>query len=291
MEQNIEYFAPQSIPEALALLDRYPEKVRVVAGGTDYLVKLKKGLAPADYLINLRGLRELDYIKYDKTTGLNIGALTTLETITKSPLVREHCPVLAEAAGMVGTPTIRHQATLGGNLCNAAPSADTVPALIVSGSKATVSGLQGEKGLSLEDLFTGPGQTVIGKDQLLTVIQIPTPVTQSTAVYIKQSRIKGADLALVGVAVLVVLDGDIFKDVKVALGAVAPIPIRAKKAEVILKGQKLTNDLLEKAGQAAAAECQPIDDCRSSSAYRKKMVALQVQRALRQAAERIQAKE
>jgi len=281
----MEYFAPTSVEEAASLLLEYGEKSKVIAGGTDLLAQIKKrGILP-DCLVNVRGISGLDYINYDQIKGLRVGVLTTLASIEKSPLIRSKFSILAQAASTLGTPVIRNQATIGGNLCNAAPSADTAPALMVLGAMLRIAGADGEKIIPIEDFFTGPGETIIEHGQILTEIQIPNLAPRSGGAYVKQTRRQGADLAVVGAAALVTVDGDILKDVKIALGAVAPTPIRAKKAEGILKGKKLDDKFLEEAGQAASRESKPIDDIRGSADYRRKLVAVLVKRAVRQAVE------
>jgi carbon-monoxide dehydrogenase medium subunit len=184
---------------------------------------------------------------------------------------------------MLGTPAIRNQATLGGNLCNAAPSADTAPPLLVLGANAKIVGKEGEKIVPIEDFFVGPGQTVLGQDHLLAEIRVPNIPARSGGAYLKQKRRRGADLAVVGVAAWVVVRGKVLEDVKVALGAVAPTPIRAKEAEEILRGRKLDQELLEKSGQAAASEASPIDDIRSSADYRRELLAVLTKRAITRA--------
>ena len=234
-------------------------------------------------MIRLGEIRELDYIRPDETGGLRIGALTTIVKIVSSPLIRSKFGILAEAAAMLGTPAIRNQATLGGNLCNAAPSADTAPPLLVLEANAKMVGKEGEKIVPIKDFFVGPGQTVLGQDHLLTEIRVPNTPAHSGGAYLKQKRRQGADLAVVGVAAWVVMRGEVLEDVKVALGAVAPTPIRAKGAEEILRGKKLDQELLEKSGQAAVREASPIDDIRSSADYRRELLAVLTRRAITQA--------
>ena len=277
------YLTAGSVEEALSLLSQYGESAKFVSGGTDFLMQLKRGEAAPECLICLGEIRELDFIKYDEINGLRIGALTTIVNVANSSLIQSKFSILAQAAGMLGTPAIRNQATLGGNLCNAAPSADTAPPLLVLGAMAKTVGVEGEKVVSLEDFFVGPGQTILGQNRLLTEIQIPNMLPHSGGAYLKQKRRQGADLAVVGVAALVVMEGEVLKDVKIALGAVAPTPIRAKKAEQILRGKKLDQRLLEKSGQAASGEASPIDDIRGSADYRRELVAVLTKRALTQA--------
>jgi len=277
------YLTAGSVEEALSLLSQYGEKAKFVSGGTDLLMQLKRGEAAPECLICLGEIRELDFIAYDEIKGLRVGALTTILNVANSSLIQSKFSILAQAAGMLGTPAIRNQATLGGNLCNAAPSADTAPPLLVLGAKAKTTGVEGEKVVPLEDFFVGPGQTILGQDQLLTEIQIPNMLPHSGGTYLKQKRRQGADLAVVGVAAWVVMEKGVLKDVKIALGAVAPTPIRARKAEEILKGRKFDQGLLEKSGLAASDEAKPIDDIRSSADYRRQLVAVLTKRAITQA--------
>jgi CO/xanthine dehydrogenase FAD-binding subunit len=277
------YLTPSSIKEAIGLLSEYGEKAKIISGGTDLLMQMKHRELLPDTLISLSGVSELNYIRSDESTGLKVGVSTSLAEISNSSLVKGKFGLFAQAAGMLGNPTIRNQATLGGNLCNAAPSADTAPPLMVMGAKVKMVGKEGEKTVSIEDFFKGPGQTMLGKTHLLTEIQIPIPPSHSGGAYLKEKRRAGADLAVVGVAAWVVLKGKVLSDVKIALGAVAPTPIRAGKAEEILKGKAINDALLEKAGQAALEEASPIDDIRSSADYRKKLVAVLTRRAVTEA--------
>ena len=277
------YFTPSSIKEAIGLLSEYGEKARIISGGTDLHMQMKHGESWPDILISLSGISELNYITCDETTGLKVGVSTTVADIANSPLVKSKFGLFAQAAGTLGNPTIRNQATLGGNLCNAAPSADTAPSLLALEARVKMVGKEGEKVIPIGDFFKGPGQTMLGRGHLLTEIQIPNPPSHSAGAYLKEKRRQGADLAVVGVAAWVVLKGKVLGDVKIALGAVAPTPIRAKKAEEILKGNALSDGLLEKAGQAAFDAASPIDDVRSSADYRRKLVAVLTRRAVTEA--------
>jgi len=275
-------FTPKSVKEAIALLSDHGEKAEVIAGGTDLLVRMKRGDAFPDYLINLEGLKGLEYIRYDEKKGLRIGARTPIHEIVESPLLEDKFDIIAQAARTLGTPTIRRQATIGGNLCNAAPSADMAPALIVLGAQLKIEGSEGQKVMAVEDFFIGPGETKLKRNEILTEIQVPDPIPSSRTVYLKQTQTQGAGLALVGVAAMIVMENDVITDVKMSLGAVAPTPIRAKKAEATLKGKKQDDSLLETCAEAALQESSPIDDVRSSADYRKKLIKVLVKRALEQ---------
>jgi carbon-monoxide dehydrogenase medium subunit len=275
-------FTPKSVKEAISLLSDHGEKAEVIAGGTDLLVRMKRGDAFPDYLINIEGLKELEYIRYDEKKGLRIGARTPIHDIVESPLLEDKFDIIAQAARTLGTPTIRRQATIGGNLCNAAPSADMAPALIVLGAQLKIEGSEGQKVMAVEDFFIGPGETKLKRNEILTEIQVLDPIPGSRAVYLKQTQTQGAGLALVGVAAMIVMENDVITDVKISLGAVAPTPIRAKKTEATLKGKKQDDSLLETCAEAALQESSPIDDVRSSADYRKKLIKVLVKRALEQ---------
>ncbi len=282
------YFSPKSVEEAISLLSQYGDKASVISGGTDLVVQMKRNVLIPDCLINISGLPDLDYVRYDQTNGLRVGALTTIGQVANSPLLQGKFSVLAQGAGSLGTPAIKNQGTIGGNLCNAAPSADIAPPLIVLAALAKFGGPEGERIVPVEDFFTGPGLTIMKYNQLLLEIQIPNPQPYSGGAYLKQTRGRGADLAVVGVAAFVVMDRETIRDVRIALGAVAPTPIRVKKAEVILKGMKLNDKLLDEVSQAASYESKPIDDVRGSADYRKRLVAVLTKRAVLQAVQQAQ---
>jgi len=281
------YFAPGSLKEAVFLLSQHRENSTLVAGGTDLITRIKDKAILPECLINIGNIGDLRYIEYDDEIGLRIGTLTTVAAIAESTLIRSKYDILAGAAESLANPTVRSRATIGGNLCNAAPSADTVPALIVTGASVKIAGENGERIVPVEDFFTGPGQTVLMNGEILVEVRIPELPTGSRGVYIKQKRRRGADLAVVGAAAMVLVENGIIGDVKIAIGAVAPTPIRARKAEEVLKGKKPEDSLLEEAGRLAAGESSPIDDNRSSADYRRKMVGVLVKRVLKEAIEQV----
>lgn len=281
------HLKPRSLEEAISMLSEYGGNAKIFAGGTDLLVKMKKKVLLPEYLINIQGIKELDSIVYDKTSGFRIGPMTPIFSLQNSSLIRDRFHALHQAAAVLGTPVIRRQATIGGNLCNAAPSADTAPPLIVLGAVLKISEMEGGKTVPIEGFFTGPGTTCLEPGQMLTSIQIPHPTPQTGSAYLKHTRTNGADLAIVGVAALVVMGDGFIEDIKIALGAVAPTPVRAKNAEEILKGKQPGIELLNEAGKAAAIESIPIDDTRSSSENRREIVSVMVRRAVKQAIDQI----
>lgn len=277
------YLAPKTIDEALSLLAQYKAKARVIAGGTDIIPKLKRReIGAPEYVIDLKGIAGLDDIKYD-ASGLSLGALVTIGAVETSPLIGEKFAILAQAAQSMASPQVRNRGTIAGNICNAVPSADLAPALLTLGAKLKLISRKGERTVSIEDFFTGPNQTVLNNEEILQEIQIPTPPPNSQGVYLKLTPRRAMDLAIVGVAVVIIPKDGICKDIRIALGAVAPTPIRAKKAEAVLKGRKFDDKVIEKAAQTAAGEARPIDDHRASAEYRRDMVEVLVKRAIKQA--------
>ena len=281
--KNFNYFAPESLSEAYDILARYSERSFLMAGGTDLLVQMKAKSIVPECVVDLKGLG-LNYIKA-MNDGLAVGATTTLHDIESSPLIQEKCPVMAATCSEMACYSIRHLGTIGGNLCNASPAADTAPPLIVLEAKVKINGPDGERVVSVEDLFTGPRKTILKKGEILTEIQIPHLPPHSGAVYLKYKRNEGMDLALVGVGVWLVLDssGTNCQDVRIALGAMAPVPLRVSAAEKVLRGNVLKEDLFEEAALKAKEVAEPITDVRGSADYRTALVQTLTRDALRQA--------
>ncbi len=282
-----EYFEAQTIEEAVSLLSKYGDKAKVLAGGTDLIVMMNQRTIIPKYIINVGCIADLNYIRFDDEEGLKIGALTTIRDIEQSPQLQSRYRLICQAASQMASIGIRNVATVGGNLCNAVPSADMAPPLIALSAVAKVVSSAGERIILLEDFFTGPGTTVLGTDELLTEIQVPNLPAHTAGVYLKLGAKGLGDLATVGVAAVITLgsvDGGC-ADVKVVLGAVAPTPMRARQAEAVLKGKKIDEELTIKAAQSASDESSPIDDVRASAEYRREMVKVLARDAIKQAAE------
>lgn len=277
---RFQYLEPKTIDEAVSLLNKYDGRARLISGGTDLMVKMKNKVIKPDYIIELENIPRLDYIKLNKKNGLAIGALTRISSIENSPAVKKSYPLLAYAAGKLGSMAIRNMATIGGNICNAAPSAEMAPALLCLGGRVKIVGPEGEYVASVEEFFAGPGKTVLGRGEILVEIQVPPPAPDAKAIYFKHSPRGGSDLAIAGVAVVADMDGNTVKDVKIALGAVAPTPIRAMKAEKVIRGKNLTDALINKCARTAAEETCCISDVRASAEYRREMVEVFTRRAL-----------
>ncbi len=286
---RFEYLSAGSVKEALELLKKYGAKARVIAGGTDLLLAMKKRAVTPDYLINVKNIKAMKGITYNEKNGLRIGALVTCDELEASPLVKEKAPALWDAVCVMASPQVKTLATIGGNLCSAVPSADTAPPLIAMGAMAVLNGPKGEHTVPVEKLFKGPAQTKVARSELLTHIQIPKQPERSSTAYLKLMRRAAMDLALVGVAAYVHLDKDntTCKEVRIALGAVAPTPIRAPMAEQMLIGKPVDEGLAAEAAKVAGTICSPITDVRASLGYRCDMVEVLTKRAVMEALERI----
>ena len=281
---KFDYIKPKSIDEALDLLAKGGNgKCRVYAGGTDLIPKLKERvLNTPETLVDLKGIPDLDYIDYDEQGGLRIGALATVRTVATSLIVKERYPILSQAAGSIASIQVQNRGTIVGNICNAVPSADSAPALLCLGARLLCVGKKGERRIEVEEFFKGPGETILDSDELLKEIHLPPVAENSRGVYIKLSPRSKMDLAVVGVAAVAGTEEGLVKDVKIGLGAVAPTPMRARGAEGILEGERVNDEVIKKAAQKASEESKPIDDHRASAEYRKMMVEVLVERALRQ---------
>jgi carbon-monoxide dehydrogenase medium subunit len=263
------------------LLIKYQGLAKVIAGGTDLLNQIRLKMIKPKYVVDIGYLPGLDYIRYDLEGQLSIGALTTIRSLEMSAEIQRHHPVISQAASLLGSMAIRNVGTIGGNLCHASPSAETAPSLIGLGARVKVIGPLGERAVELENFFTGPGQTVLQTGELMVEIQVPAMPSDAKGVYLKHSTRGTVNPAIVGVAAIVAMDGERCEGIKLVLGAVAPTPIRAKKAEEILKEKEIDDPLIEKAAQAASDVSRPITDVRASADYRKEMVKVFTRYALR----------
>lgn len=281
--RRFEYFEPATLGEAVALLARYQGRALPLAGGTDLLVELKEQLRRADCVINIKKIPGIGGLGFDARQGLRIGALATAREVEISPVVLEKYASLAQASRELGSIQVRNRATIVGNVCRASPSADTLPPLIADGARVVIHGGRGERQIALEDFFTGPGKTVLEPDELVTEIRVPAPAPRTGKIYIKHGRRKAMELATVGVAVSLSEN-----EIRIVLGAVAPTPIRARRAEELLRGKTLNDELIEKAAEAAVSESRPISNVRASAQYRRDMVGVLTRRAIQQALDSIQ---
>ena len=283
---DYEYLKPKNLEEVFSLLKSYGEKAVLIAGGTDVMVNIRnKKLAP-EALISLRGLEDLAYVKKDEG-AYRIGALTTHRMLETSSLVQRELSALYDGASQVGSVQIRNVATVGGNICNAAPSADTASPLLALDAVAVLQGPEGARKVPLSDFFTGPSQTVRASNEVLVEFEIPSEMEQFGSAYHKHSRRKAMDLPILGVAVSLKVEGKSIQDARIALSVAAPTPMRAIEAEAYLRGKELSDDVLIEAGKIAANEASPRDSLRGKAWYRKEMIETFVPRMAHKALERL----
>jgi carbon-monoxide dehydrogenase medium subunit len=287
--KEFEYLEPKSLPQALEWLNTYRGRARILAGGTDLYLRLRKRVFLPDYVIDLKRVPDLNYITPNRGGGVQIGPTTLQDDVAQSSLIQEMYPALAEAALWVGAVQTRNRATLVGNLCNASPAADTAPALLSYGAQVKIASAQGERTIALEAFFMGPGRTALQDHELVAEIILPAPQPRTGGAFFRRTR-TAMDIAVVcGAAVLSLANGTC-GDVRISLGAVGPTPMRAVRAESALRGQSLTEPLIAEASRIAAEEARPIDDVRSSAEYRRDMVDVLTRRGLTRALERAQAR-
>lgn len=289
MLKEFTYFAPKTLKEALALLDKYKDDYKILAGGQSLLIIMRQGLVSPENVIDIYGIKELSYITSDGKNGLKIGSLTTHRLIEKSELMQKSFKVLAEMEHRLSSPQTRNRGTIGGNVCHGDPAGDPAPVLIALGANLKLASANGERVLPVEDFCVDYFETALEHGELLTEIQLPAPPPHTGAAYTKFNIIE-SDMATVSVGAQVTLaDDDSASDVRIALGAAAPKPMRAKQAEAVLKGEKITDALLEKAGEAASEEAEPISDISASEEYRRELVKVLVQRVTKEALSRAKA--
>lgn len=281
--KDFQYFEPVTLSDAVSLLQSSNGKASLIAGGTDLLVQIKEHVRQPEQVINIKKIPGMDDLHFDPENGLRIGALTTTRAVETSPLVQQHYASLARATTDFASIQVRNRATVVGNVCRASPSADTLPPLIADGATLQVHGPKGRRIERIEDFFTGPGKTVLAADEIVTHIMIPPPLPHTGKVYIKHGRRIAMELATVGVAVSLTIEGDTCREVRIVLAAVAPTPIRAKRAEQMLRNKRIDQEAVAAAAFAAKEEARPISDVRGSDAYRRQMVSVLTKRAIEQA--------
>ncbi|MFQ5852261.1 MAG: FAD binding domain-containing protein [Candidatus Binatia bacterium] len=278
-----DYFAPQKLAAAVSLLRKHGKKATPLAGGTDLLILFDRRVIAPSVVVDLKRIRELRAIK-SAHNGLRIGALTLMDEVASSRLVQGRYGIVAKAASVVGSLQTRNRATLGGNLCNASPAADTAPPLIALSARARIASSGGQRTVPLEGFFLGPGKTCLKPNELLREIFIPAPARRSGGSFQRCTR-TAMDIAVVNCAVFLSLDAkrEAVKDIRIALGAVAPTPLRAKPAEDFLRGKTPDKNTIEETADRSAASARPIDDVRSSASYRREMVRVLTRRAIEEA--------
>ena len=282
---RFEFLEARNLRHAIALANQHGDDARIVAGTTDFLVRWRQGVWRPKYVINIGNVAVLKQRSFSARSGLHLGSLVTVRELETNPVIRQRYPALAAAASAFAGVQIRNLATVGGNVCNASPAGDTLPALLAFDAQCRIAGPNGKRNVRLDQFFSGPGRTVLEKGEILVEIILPPPPRVSGSLYIKHSPRAAMDIATLGVASYVALKdrGRVCADVKIALGAVAPMPIRAYAAEDLLRGQTITPELLAKVVEVAQDRASPIDDLRGSADHRKDLAGVLTQRTLEQA--------
>ena len=284
----INYEAPKTLKDAVALLAQHGEKARPLCGGTDLIIQLRAGVRRPEHVVDVKKIPELSQISFDLKKGLRLGAAVPTIEIYENADLRRYFPGLTEAAHLIGSNQIQSRASVGGNLCNGSPAADTTPALIALGAKCRVAGPKGERIVAAEDFCTAPGRTVLQPNEILVEFQIPPPASHSSDAYLRFIPRNEMDIAVVGVGVSVTLDleEDRFTDARIALAAVGPTPIFASKASEALEGKKVDAATIDRAAKLAVEQSSPIDDMRGTAEFRRHLIGVLTKRTLLIAAER-----
>ena len=284
----IQYAAPASVPDAIQILSQFGPRARVLAGGTDLIVQVREYAREVDVFVDGKGISELTQLSFSEDDGLTIGAAVPCYQLCGDPHVARRYPGLVDAAGIIGGTAIQGRASVGGNLCNAGPAADAIPALIVYGASARIAGPHGERTVPVEQFCTAPGVNVLQPGELLVSLHLPAPPPHSGARYLRFIPRNEMDIAEVGAGASVVLNADASKIewARIALGAVAPTPLFVPAAGDSLRGKAVSDEAINEAAALAQAACNPISDHRGTAEHRKHLVAVLTRRALQGAIDR-----
>lgn len=284
--RRFELVTPASVDECLQALKGAGPDVKVLAGGTDLVAQLKVGMLRVSTVVDLSDVADLRVLDGDAERGFRIGAGVTARTLEQDARVRAALPSLSESGALVGSIQIRNLATLGGNICNAAPSADMAPPLIALDAEAVIAGARGRRRVPMASFFTGVRDSVLEPDELLLEFAVPAPGPRSGGAYLRHTPRRELDIAVVGVASQISLTDGICRKARVALAAVGPTPVRALAAERALEGQPLTPQLIARATDLAVESARPISDQRGSAEFRRHLVRVLTRRTLSLALER-----
>ena len=285
---TFEYNCPETLPDLERLLIEHKDNAKILAGGTDLLVRMKGGIQRPAVLVDIGNLASLQGIFHEEGKGTKILAGTKIATLESSPLIQEKIPGLYQAVQLLGSPQVRAMATLGGNICNASPSAETLPILMALGSELTVAGNGSERSLPIESFFLDYRRVDLRPEEYLKSELIPEQSDVAGSAYLCRMLRRAMEIDIVNVGVWFLMDpGGKCQEVRIALGSVAPVPFRAQKAEAALVGQPLSEESFQQAAEVASGEASPIDDIRGSAEYRRQTVKVLVARALNRALESV----
>lgn len=283
-----DYYEPETLEEASELLSSQGRKPRVLAGGIDIIPRMRKGKIEVDSLINIQKVPGLDLFEADDTKGMKFGAMVRLRSLEMSKFVQETYPALYRAIHQISSWQVKLMGTAVGNICVATPASDVATTLIALGAELTIASGDGQRKEPMETFYLEYGRTSLQIGEMVTEVNLPSPAPATATAFLNLTRTRG-DIAKVSVAVSVALNDGICSEARIAVGAVAPTVFRAVEAESLLKGQELTSDRIQKAGEAAAKEAHPITDLRSTADYRREMTRVLVRRAMENALDRARA--
>jgi carbon-monoxide dehydrogenase medium subunit len=286
--KDFEYQAAATVDEAVGLLAAGGERAKVLTGGTDLLVQLRDGLRAADLVVDVKKIPELRELHYDADSGLRLGAAVACYRLYDNPQVVAAYPALADSARIIGGWQIQSRASIGGNLCNSSPAADSIPSLIVYDVRCHLAGPQGRRSVPVAEFCTGPGKNVLARGEILVTLGFPPPSANSGAAYLRFIPRNEMDIAVVGAASWVQLDkqGAAIEKARVALAAVAPTPLALTSVGQWLAGKPATEETFAAAGKMAGEATRPIADKRGTAEYRRHLAGVLTKRTLAIAVER-----
>lgn len=279
----VDYESPESVEGVIKLLTNSSGHCKIMAGGTDALVQLRAGRSDADVIVDIKKIPALMEIKFDSSTGLTLGAAVPCHQIYENTAIQNTFPGLIDSTSLIGGTQIQGRASVGGNLCNAAPSADAIPILIAYEVTCLIAGPEGRRSVAVEDFCTGPGKNILRKNEILVSLHFPSPEKNSGASYLRFIPRNEMDIAVAGVGVKVVIENDTFKSARVALASVAPTPLFVREAGVMLTGQPVSDTSVNEAARIAKLAAKPITDMRGTAEYRKHLCEVLTRRSLQTA--------
>ncbi len=281
--KKYDYFQPESLKEAYDLMEKLRGHAHYIAGGTDIIVRIRQKAISPDALISLRSISDLTGIHHNG--GLSLGSMTRFRDVERDATITQNYPALARAASLLASPQIRNVATVGGNICNSAPCADSVPPLMVMGARLILEGPGGQREMPMDNFFKGPGESCMEDVEILREIRVPDIRQQGMrtgTAFLKSGRV-AQDLSIVSAAALVSMEGKVCRKCRLAAGSVAPVPLRLRRTESLLEGERISPDLLARIAEMAAQEVSPITDIRSTEDYRRTVAGVLIRRAIEEA--------
>lgn len=287
----LDYVAPATVDEAVAVLKQHGQSARVLAGGTDLIVQERERRRNVGVMVDVKGIPELTQVTIGADGSLKVGAAASCASLYRNPEVQKRFPALIDSASLIGGIQIQSRASLGGNLCNSSPAADSIPTLIALGATCEIAGPAGRRSVPVEDFCTAPGRNVLGDGEMLVALTFPAPAANSGAAFERFIPRNEMDIAVANAAASITLsaDGSKFESARIAIGAVAPTPLFVKAAGDALAGQPVNADTIDRAAEAARAAATPITDMRGSTEQRKHLAAVLTRRVINKAIERAKA--